>query len=941
VVSRVPGPADGAAELAVLLSIAVRIEPELIRAIRLAVLPQVDVAAESDLWFGDLIGSRGPDSVMLRPELLPGLRGQLADRLAGSAPGDPIWSVGAITTRIHASASPALLLEERVAWLAAAPGGAGRQAIEDELRTALYALQVQGRTGLADWVASAWTRLPESVRATKTAWQLRQAAGAHVDMTRLPLEVVPEGIGVADLAGFVADVADVPLGVRLADGELEIGDIGAPPGAAAVPTLDTDPRIIELLAGPGRAGQTIAVPRGGRRSVTTGPGPARLLTPRGLVYQVTPYVTDYRLVPLAGSERQPLPDAVEIGPLDGTTQVEVTLVLRRRSMLPAEPLTGPVTMTRAELAARYGADPADIARVQEVLSGRGLTITSVDESSRRMHVAGPVEALARAFGVSLRRVRLGVRPASAAAAVEYRERQGPVRVPAEVTDIVLAVLGLDDRAQAEACVRRAEPDRFAASEVAGPAPGGRSFTAPQVGDCYTFPSGTDGTGQTLAIIELGGGFSAKDLEMYFAALGIVPPQVTAVSVDGAVNEPASPAGMPASIEVAGALAPGANQLVYFAPNTDRGLLDAVSAAVHADPAPTAVCIGWAGPEKSWTGQAMAALNEVLADAAALGVTVCVAAGDGGSGAYQRDGQSYLSFPASSPYALACGGTSLVADTTTGSVRAETAWNDLANGATGGGVSDVFPMPGWQAAAGVPAQAEGGGAGRGVPDVAGNADPVTGYLVVLDGRQLVVGGTGTAAALWAALVCRLAQATGRRFGLLQPRLYAGISPGVTTPGFRDIVTGDNGAYRAGPGWDACTGLGAPDGEALLRQLISSGLPAGRGGWEGPTAHPRYWSTPVVQHGTTGSGEPSERAPCRSIIDVPSRDRGRETRCPGQRGRQRGKAGRLVRCDRAGLGHRGQRERRVPAGHRRPGPRRRARASGPGDRHRSLLLSGQGR
>jgi kumamolisin len=784
---------------------------------------------------------------MLRPELLPGLRGRLADRLSGSAPGDPVWSVGAITARIHASASPALLLEERVAWLAAAPGGEGRQAIEDELRTALYALRVQGRTGLADWVASAWTRLPESVRATKTAWQLRQAAGAHVDMTRLPLEVVPEGIGVADLADFVADVADVPLGVRLADGELEIGDIGAPPGAAAVPTLDTDPRIIELLAGPGRAGQTIAVPRGGRLSVSTGPGPARLLTPRGLVYQVTPYVTDYLLVPLPGSVREPLADAVESGPLDGTTQVEVTLVLRRRSVLPSELLGGPVTMTRAELAARYGADPADIARVREVLSGRGLTVTSVDESSRRVQVAGQVGVLAGVFGVTLRRVRrsLGAASASAGAAsasagaasasagassapVEYRERQGPVLVPAELDDIVLAVLGLDDRAQAEPCVRRAEANRFAASDVAVRASGGRSFTAPQVGDCYTFPSGTDGSGQTLAIIELGGGFSSKDLEMYFAALGIVPPQVTAVGVDGAANDPASPAGRPASIEVAGALAPGATQLVYFAPDTDRGLLDAVSAAVHADPAPTAVCIGWAGPEKSWTGQAISALNEVLADAAALGVTVCVATGDGGSGAYQGDGQSYLYFPASSPYALACGGTSLVADTATGSVRAETAWNDLDNGATGGGVSDVFPMPAWQAAAGVPVQAEGGGAGRGVPDVAANADPATGYLVVVDGRQLVVGGTGTAAALWAALVCRLAQATGRRFGLLQPLLYAGISPGVTTPGFRDIVTGDNGAYRAGPGWDACTGLGAPDGEALLRQLLSSGLPAGRGG-----------------------------------------------------------------------------------------------------------------
>jgi hypothetical protein len=281
--------APGAAELAVPLSIAVRIEPELMRAIRLEILPYLDVAAESDLWFSDLVASRGPDSIMFRTELLPGLRAQLAERLARSAPGDPIWSAGDITAGIHASASPALLLEERVAWLAASRTDGAGPAIEDELRTALYALQVQHRTGLADWLAGAWERLPESARGTKTAWQLRQAASLHVDMTGQPLGVVPAGIGVADLAGFTADLADVPLGVRLTGGELEVGDIGTPPGAAAVPTLDTDPRIVELLPGGDRAGQTIAVPRGDHLSVVAGPGPARLLTPRGLVYEVAPY----------------------------------------------------------------------------------------------------------------------------------------------------------------------------------------------------------------------------------------------------------------------------------------------------------------------------------------------------------------------------------------------------------------------------------------------------------------------------------------------------------------------------------------------------------------------------------------------------------------------------------------------------------------------------
>jgi len=185
-----------------------------------------------------------------------------------------------------------------------------------------------------------------------------------------------------------------------------------------------------------------------------------------------------------------------------------------------------------------------------------------------------------------------------------------------------------------------------------------------------------------------------------------------------------------------------------------------------------------------------------------------------------DGRSHADFPASSPHALACGGTSLRVDTATGAVSAETVWNDGAQGgATGGGVSDSFGLPGWQASAGVPGQAGTGRAGRGVPDVAGNADPRTGYRVRVDGQDTVVGGTSAVAPLWAALICRLAQATGRSFGLMQPLLYAGVSAGTTAAGFRDITQGNNGAYTAGPGWDACTGLGVPDGAALAARLGS--------------------------------------------------------------------------------------------------------------------------
>jgi len=269
--------------------------------------------------------------------------------------------------------------------------------------------------------------------------------------------------------------------------------------------------------------------------------------------------------------------------------------------------------------------------------------------------------------------------------------------------------------------------------------------------------------------------------------------------------------------------------VYFAPNNgDQGFVDAISDAAHASPAPIAISISWGQSEDSWTSQGLTAMNQAMSDAAALGITVCVAAGDNGSSDGVNDGQVHVDFPASSPYALGCGGTKLIADPATGQVSSEVVWNELASkeGAGGGGVSDQFPLPSWQASAGVPARASAqpgaaaGAGGRGVPDVAGNADPVTGYQIYQGGKAQVVGGTSAVAPLWSALIARLAEATGQRFGLLQPLLYAGVSPGTDVPGFRDITSGNNGAYSAGPGWDACSGLGSPDGTALLGQLPGS-------------------------------------------------------------------------------------------------------------------------
>jgi kumamolisin len=556
------------------------------------------------------------------------------------------------------------------------------------------------------------------------------------------------------------------------------------------------------------------------------------------------------LVPLPGSERASLPGVTDTAPLNTRERAEITLVLRRRAELPEEIVVGPTVLTSQELASQYGADPADVDLVTRELAGRGLEVTAVHAVTRRVMVAGTLGDLSGAFGTTLRQVSSP--DPRGQGRVTHRYRVGPLYIPAALDGIVTAVLGLDTRPQAQPRVRtRADDPGPAAAQ-------GTTYSPNQVADIYGFPAGTDGTGQTVAVIELGGGFTTSDLGAYFGSLGIPVPSITAASVDGAANNPGD-TGSPVievnlDIDVIGAAAPGAAQIVYFAPNNgDQGFVDAISDAAQATPAPIVISISWGGSEDSWTAQGLQAMNQAMSDAAALGITVCAAAGDSGSSDGVSDGQVHVDFPASSPYALGCGGTKLVADPATGAVSSEVVWNELASngGAGGGGVSDQFPLPSWQMDAGVPARAsaqpavvagsggssgsggsrvsggsggsgsgsgDSGGAGwRGVPDVAGNADPVTGYRIYYGGQAQVVGGTSAVAPLWSALIARLAQATGIRFGLLQPLVYAGVSPGKDVAGFRDITSGNNGAYSAGRGWDACSGLGVPNGTALLARV----------------------------------------------------------------------------------------------------------------------------
>jgi kumamolisin len=509
-------------------------------------------------------------------------------------------------------------------------------------------------------------------------------------------------------------------------------------------------------------------------------------------------MTDTTYVPLPGSDRGALPPGA-VGSIDEAEHIEVTVVTRRKADLPRAAGGQLARISRDELRDSYGSDPADLALVAQTLAGTdsAVSVAESDPATRRVVLSGPAGALAAAFGTSLHEVS------------GYRYREGGLSVPAQLDGVVTAVLGLDNRPQAQ------PRTRFLSAAAVNPV----SYTPPQVAAAYGFPAGTTGAGQHVAILEFGGGFSVKgDLDPYFEGLGITkPPSVKAVSVAKAKNVPdKDPNGADGEvlldIEVVGSVAPGAAISVYFAPNSDQGFVEAVTAATHATPTPVAISISWGQSEDQWTAQARTSLDSAIADAVAIGITVTVAAGDSGSGDSEPSGV-HADFPASSPHALGCGGTNLQINAA-GEITAETVWNDGSGGGSGGGgISDVFPVPAWQENAGLPVNEQSRKPGRGVPDVSGDADPESGYQVRVDGQNTVIGGTSAVAPLWAALIARLAQAADARFGLINEILYAGAKPGQAAPGLRDITSGNNGAYSAAPGWDAATGLGSP-GAGLL-------------------------------------------------------------------------------------------------------------------------------
>jgi kumamolisin len=485
-------------------------------------------------------------------------------------------------------------------------------------------------------------------------------------------------------------------------------------------------------------------------------------------------------------------------------------------------------MTREQLAREYGSDPKAVQAIENFAKEHGLVVTRNESASARMGLGGTADNINAAFGVTLmdyENPKLGA----------FHARTEPVNVPPEVGDAITGVFGLNNHRMLHRGFRAA---RHLAPEMATPH---RSWFVPtELAPVYNFPN-ANARHQCIGLLEFGGGVETSDVTNYFSKIGSPSPGVNVVAVDGVSTDPASDPDSTGEVmldvDVAGALGAGAKLVVYFSTFDEKGLVDCLSKVINdSTNDPSVVSISWGWDENEtfnnegviWSKAAIQHCNESFLAAAHLGITVCVSTGDDGSEAQMRDGRAHVNFPATSPYVLAVGGTTLhVRKAAKGASHViETVWNDGPNGGgTGGGVSDVTPCPAWQTGKVVPSVNPGHFAGRAIPDVAADADPATGYLTMSGGKMQIVGGTSASAPLWASLIARINSSLGARAGNFNAQLYSKLGPNGV---LRDVTSGNNdvegllhGHYPAGPGWDACTGWGVPDGQKLLTALQGAG------------------------------------------------------------------------------------------------------------------------
>ncbi|HVR47514.1 MAG TPA: S53 family peptidase [Candidatus Binatia bacterium] len=505
-------------------------------------------------------------------------------------------------------------------------------------------------------------------------------------------------------------------------------------------------------------------------------------------------MTAEKPVPIAGTHRTVWPGATAVASLaDGDALLTAWLRPReggeldaaRARQLGATPPARRVYASRAELAQATDADPDDVDLLKSYCAKMGLDV--VGTHWRSVTLSGPIAKLVEVFGATASIYELPDKR-------RFRHRSESLHAPSEIAAMVRGPFGIHQWPRSHA--------------IGTLQPHTTPLSAQDVAARYEFPDG-DGSGQTVGLIQLRGTFKPDDFTKCMTAQGVTAKLPVVKRVDNAeiahAEETEKDVESAIDTQIVGALAPGAQIVVYAAPDDERGVLDAVRAAIFDDEnRPSILSISFGFPEQLWTPVALTILDELFTAAALLGISVFCAAGDNGA-ELDAAGNAHVLAPASSPLAHACGGTQLVA---TDNITTEVAWPK-----TGGGFSEKFGAAAWQGTAALAAGAYHAAPGRGLPDFAAQVMP--GYAIVFEGTALAAGGTSAAAPMWSALVARINQRLGAPAGFIAPLLYA-----ASATLFRDVTSGGNDRYQSAVGWNPCTGLGVPIGTAIDAMLRGS-------------------------------------------------------------------------------------------------------------------------
>jgi kumamolisin len=534
---------------------------------------------------------------------------------------------------------------------------------------------------------------------------------------------------------------------------------------------------------------------------------------------------------LPGSKRGKDTDAQLVGDVDPKENIVVTIGLAGPKLPGPGEYVGK-TLTPGQLAEQFGAKQADADAVTKSLKKFGLKVESVSLETRSMTVSGTAKAIEAAF-------KPGMVIMHSARDGDYRGRQGAIQIPAELKGIVTGVFGLDQRRMARRKSSAAVPASHAAASALSP------LAPADLEQRYNFPPG-GAAGQSVAIAEFGGGYFSDDVTAYCTKFQRQAPNVQAIAVDAPAYTLQQTLALPSQqrrevlgdsvevmmdVEIIAGLCPQASISVYFSTFDQRGWVDLLNQVIAARPVALSCSWGLAEDDPSWSANALAAIDDRLNAARLLGITTCVSSGDDGSGDQVNDGHAHIDFPSSSPNALGVGGTMLLQSGS--NVKEVTWWESpgqraAGGGATGGGVSTVFPRPAWQNVK-VKSLNAGSIDGRVAPDIAALSGPPY-YDLIFVGKDAPNGGTSASAPLWAALIARVSAnlPAAKRQRFLTPLLYQNGSNGqpVGKNASRDITVGNNASkpdpgkgYKARVGFDAVTGWGVPDGVKLLNALAA--------------------------------------------------------------------------------------------------------------------------